>query len=96
MNSTFNLKLAGYTVEYVDLRAPRPREHHTETAVVTMDTVKAAQIGGEVLPDVIRRRYESRGYHVLGVQKARRCTAPVNLSALYEAAQVIATGEDRQ
>ena len=94
MNSIFNLKLAGYTVEYVDLRAARPREHHTETAVVTLDTVKAAQIVGEDLTDVIRRRYESRGYHVLGVQKAGRCTVPVNLSALYEAAWIIGQGQE--
>ena len=60
MNSVYNLKLAGYAVEYVDLRAARPRERHTETAVVTLDTVKAAQIVGEDLTEVIRRRYESR------------------------------------
>lgn len=94
MNSIFNLKLAGYTVEYVDLREVIPREHHTETAVVTLDTVKAAQIVGEDLTDVIRRRYESRGYHVLGVQKAGRCTVPVNLSALYEAAWIIGQGQE--
>ena len=93
MNSVYNLKLAGYAVEYVDLRAARPRERHTATAVVTLDTVKAAQIVGEDLTEVIRRRYESRGYHVLSVQKAGRCTVPVNLSALYAAARVIADGE---
>ena len=92
MNSVYNLKLAGYAVEYVDLRAARPRERHTETAVVTLDTVKAAQIVGEDLTEVIRHRYESRGYHVRSVQKAGRCTVPVNLSALYAAAGVIATG----
>ena len=76
--------LAGYAVEYVDLRDPKPRERRTETAVFTVEEINAAQLLGLEFTDVIKRRYQMGGYHVLSIGKAPRRAVAVNLGALYQ------------
>lgn len=84
MRSTKTLSVTGYTVEYVDLRAPKPRPRITETAVLDKDAIEAACCLGIDVPDVIRRRYEMAGYHVLGVLKEVRRPVEVDLLTLYQ------------
>ena len=84
MKYTKTLTLAGYTVEYVDLRDPKPRGRRTETAVFTTEDISAAQLLGLDFTDVIKRRYQLGGYHVLSISKAPRRAVTVNLGALYQ------------
>lgn len=80
------LTLAGYSVEYVDLREAKPREHRTETAVFSAEDIDAARTLGLEFTDIIKRRYQLGGYHVLSIGKAPRRAATVNLGALYQQA----------
>lgn len=79
MKHTKALTLAGYTVEYIDLREPKPREHRTETAVFTKEDIAAAQMLGLEFFDIIKRRYSLGGYYVLGVSREVKKTVTVDL-----------------
>lgn len=82
------LTLTGYTVQYVDMRAPKPRESYTELYILDADTIAALARTGQTIPDYIRGRYERGGYNAISIDKAGpRRTVPLNLQELWRQAE---------
>ena len=93
MNSIKHMSVTGYTVEFVDLREPKPRPIRKETTVYDAATIAAARTLGISLTAHIRQRYEQGGYHVLTISKESSRQITVDLGALYRlAAQTAETG----
>lgn len=86
MKSIKRMTVAGYTVEYVDLREPKPRKIYTETAAFDADAIAAANTLGVEFTGYIRQRYERAGYHVLTISKASRRECFVDMGELYQQA----------
>ena len=86
MNSIKQMTVTGYTVEYVDLREPKPRLIHKETTVYDAAAIAAARTLGISLTGHIRQRYEQGGYHVLTINKESSRQITVDIGALYQSA----------
>lgn len=86
MKNIKRMTVAGYTVEYVDLREPKPRKIYTETAAFDTDAIAAAHTLGVEFTGYIRQRYERAGYHVLTISKASRRECFVDMGELYQQA----------
>lgn len=85
---TPRLILTGYTVQYVDMRTPKPRETYTDTFVLDADTIAALARTGQTIPDFIRGRYEKGGYNAISIDKAGpRRTVPLDLRELWRRAE---------
>ena len=84
MKSTKRLTLTGYKVEYVDLREPKPRQHHVETVVYDADMIRAGGMLGLNVTDCIEKRFADGGYKVVQIEKAgQKVSAAVDLEYLY-------------
>ena len=88
MESIKHFSLTGYKVVYVDLREPKPREQHTDTAVYDSEAITAMQALRLDLTEHIKQRYEKGGYCVLSITKAERVACDVSLSELYTEAVI--------
>ena len=80
---TKNLTLTGYSVEYIDLRQPKPRVIHKEIVVMDADSIRAARMIGVDITDHIRRHFERAGFSVNSITKDGRREVSVNLRELY-------------
>ena len=69
MNSMKRIILTGYTVQYVDLRASKPRPVTTEVFPLDEECKAALNLLGRNVLDYIREKYENRGFHCIEVAK---------------------------
>ena len=96
MNSTFNLKLAGYTVEYVDLRAPlAPGAPHGDSGGHHGHSKGRSDRGGRTCPTSSAAGMNP-GLSCAGRPEGRALHCPGQPVRTVEAAQVMATGEVQQ
>lgn len=87
MKSIITVGLTAYEVEFVDLREPQPRPHHTELHILTNTQMAAIEVLGLDLQNYIRERFAKGGYHVLCVRKVKGGSIEVSkdLNELYKA-----------
>lgn len=69
MNSMKRITLTGYTVQYVDLRAPKPRPVTTEIFPLDEEIKTALNLLGRDVTGYIREKYENHGFHCIEVSK---------------------------
>lgn len=77
------IKLYAYEVEFVDLRAPKPREHLIEMAIYDDERINALSALGLNVTDYIEKQFNIGGFHVISIKKAARQQATISLQALY-------------
>lgn len=83
MNLTKEITLTGYTVEYFDLRQPKPRTMHTETCVLDGGRLNALHRLNKSGHGYIAKLYEAQGFGGVRVIKGKTISAPVDLAALW-------------
>lgn len=88
MKSIKRITVTGYTVEYVDLREPKPRAIYTEIAAFDTDVITAANTLGVEFTGYIRQRYGRSGYHILTITKIGRRECFVDMGELYQRAEL--------
>lgn len=86
MEAIKTLTLTGYKIEYVDLREPKPRQHYIETTAYDSDFITSVSTIGADLPDIIRAKYQNRGYHIITIEKLKKQLVNVSLTKLYREA----------
>lgn len=69
MNSMKRIILTGYTVQYVDLREPKPRPVTTEIFPLDEEIKTALNLLGRDVTGYIREKYENHGFHCMEVSK---------------------------
>ena len=84
MNFTTELIITGYKVEYVDLREPKPRQHHITIAAYNSDTVSAVNKLGIGMQEYITDHFSKGGYFVLDMEKLHKAVKTIDLRELYQ------------
>ena len=85
---TPRITLTGYTVQYVDMRAPKPRKIYTDLYVLDAATIEALGRTGQTIPDFIRHRYEVAGYNATSIDKTSpRRVVSLDLRELWRLAE---------
>lgn len=86
---TRQLTLTGYTVQFVDMREPKPRTMRQELFVIDSETISALNLVGQGIPEYIRARYERGGFHVCTCEKnPGRRQIPLDLQQLWNSEEV--------
>lgn len=98
MKSIITVGLTAYEVEFVDLREPQPRPHHTELHILTNTQMAAIEVLGLDLQNYIRERFAKGGYHVVCVRKVKSGNVEVgqDLNEVYKAATSSTESEPEQ
>ena len=79
-----HIKLTAFTVQYEDLRAPKPRARYEEPVVMDQQMLDALQDFGIPVPEYLSDKYLRRGFVVLNVKKDMpRRTATVDINWLW-------------
>lgn len=84
-NSIKHTKLTGYSVEYVDLREAKTREHKFKTMVYDGEMLKALEMLGKNVTDHIEDRFAKGGYKVIAIKKVGSIAAAIDLKSAYSA-----------
>lgn len=84
MKLTKEITLIGYTVEYFDLRQPKPRTMHTETFVLDGGRLNALHRLNRSGHGYIANLYEAQGYGGVRVIQGKTISAPVDLNDLWQ------------
>ena len=98
MKSYVTIGLTAYEVEFVDLREPQPRAHHTELHILTNTQMAALEALSLDVQNYIRERFAKGGFHVLCVRKVKggSVEASRDLSEVYRAATSSTESEPEQ
>lgn len=98
MKSIITVGLTAYEVEFVDLREPQPRPHHTELHILTNTQMAAIEVLGLDLQNYIRERFAKGGYHVVCVRKVKSGNVEVgqDLNEVYRTATSSTESEPEQ
>lgn len=83
MNLTKEITLTGYTVEYFDLRQPKPRTMHAEICVLDGGRLNALHRLNKSGHGYIAKLYEAQGFGGVRVIQGKTISAPVDLNALW-------------
>lgn len=78
------ITLTAYTVEYFDLRQPKPRTPLVDSIVLDGGRISALRRLGKSDHGYIAKLYEAQGFGGVRVIKGRTYTVPVELSELWE------------
>ena len=84
-NSIKHTRLTGYSVEYVDLREEKVREHKYKTMVYDSEMLKSLELLGQNVTDHIENRFAKGGYKVIAIKKVGSVTAAIDLKSAYSA-----------
>ena len=84
-NSIKYARLTGYSVEYVDLREAKTREHKYKTMVYDSEMLKALELLGQNVTDHIENRFAKGGYKVIAISKVASVAAAIDLKSAYSA-----------
>lgn len=82
-NSIRHTWLTGYSVKYLDLREPKPREPKFKIMVYDCDMLKALEMLGQNVTDHIEARFAKGGYKVLEIKKAGFTAVGIDMEKLY-------------
>lgn len=84
-NSIKHIRLTGYSVEYVDLREAKSREHKFKIMVYDCEMLRALELLGQNVTDHIEERFAKGGYKVIAIRKVRSTSAAIDLKSVYSA-----------
>ena len=95
MNCRKKLILAGYRVQFVDLRAPKPRTPQEKIHVADRQWLDAMGLIGCNVADAIKSQYEKGGYKVFSVQPIKpKRVVEADLCQLWNEAEATATNSN--
>ena len=83
MRLTKKINLTDYTIFYVDLRDPKPRQSVEDQSVLDGGRISALRRLGQTDTGWIVAQYEKRGLAVEGIVKGKPVTAEVDLVELW-------------
>lgn len=83
MRLTKKINLTDYTVFYVDLRDPKPRQSFEDHVILDGGRISALHRLGQTDTGWIVSMYEKRGLAVEGIVKGKPVTAEVDLTELW-------------
>lgn len=76
--------ITAFKVQFVDIRAPRPREVQEEIYCIESDMMAAMGLLHIYAADKIRDIYEKKGYRAFSIERiAQKCVVPLDLRQLY-------------
>lgn len=85
---TPTVTLTGFAVQYIDMRALKPRDILQDTFILDSATIAALGRTNQAVPDFIRQRYELGGYRVCSVEKiCGKRQIVMDLRTLWDAAE---------
>lgn len=82
-NSIKHTRLTGYSVEYVDLREAKTREHKFKTMVYDDEMLRALELLEQNVTDHIDGRFAKGGYKVITIKKVGSTAVVIDLKSAY-------------
>ena len=88
MKLTKNITLIEYMIDYVDLREPKPREHHRDTIHMDGGRISALRRLGQTVHNYVLQMYAAQGLNVCKVTKGETIEAAADLDELWSTTSV--------